>query len=104
MTITASGPQPSMITPSQSDGTRSRSRASSRLIVRSMVKRPRAAWPTVKIAVRGDRGFCRWRLMRWCDSQRIGYALELAKHPALERERRFCPLGPVARMDDHVSG
>jgi hypothetical protein len=27
-----------------------------------------AAWPNVKITIRADSGFCRWRLLRWCDS------------------------------------
>ena len=34
---------------------------------------------------RADSGFCRWRLMRWCDRNGIGYVLGLARNPALER-------------------
>jgi Transposase DDE domain group 1 len=61
----------------------------SRAVLKLLVRRLRAAWPEVKITVRGDSGFCRWRTMRWCDSHGIGYVLGLAKNPALEREGRF---------------
>jgi hypothetical protein len=56
-----------------------------RAILKLLVQRLRAAWPEVKITIRGDSGFCRWRLMRWCDSHGIGYILGLAKNPVLER-------------------
>jgi hypothetical protein len=42
----------------------------------------------VKITIRADSGFCRWRLMRWCDSHGVGYVLGLAKNPVLERTAR----------------
>jgi hypothetical protein len=42
----------------------------------------------VKLTIRGDSGFCRWRLMRWCDSNGIGYVLGLARNPVLERAAR----------------
>ena len=51
----------------------------SRAILKLLVQRLRAAWPGVKITIRGDSGFCRWRLMRWCDSAGIGYVLGLAR-------------------------
>ena len=53
-----------------------------------LVGKLRAAWPEVKITIRADSGFCRWRLMRWCDSQGIGYVLGLAKNPVLQRQAR----------------
>jgi hypothetical protein len=59
-----------------------------RAILKLLVRRLRAAWPDVKITIRGDSGFCRWRLMRWCDSQGIGYILGLAQNPVLLREAR----------------
>ena len=61
----------------------------SRAILKLLVKRLRAVWPAVRITVRADSGFCRWRLMRWCDSHRIGYVLGLARNTVLEREGRF---------------
>lgn len=59
-----------------------------RAVLKLLVDRLRAAWPAVRITIRGDSGFCRWRLMRWCDSHGIGYVLGLARNPALERAAR----------------
>jgi len=56
-----------------------------RALLKLLVQRLRAAWPDVRITIRADSGFCRWRLMRWCDSHGIGYVLGLARNPALER-------------------
>ncbi len=55
-----------------------------RAILKLLVQRLRAAWPDVRIIIRGDSGFCRWRLMRWCDHHGIGYILGLARNPRLE--------------------
>jgi hypothetical protein len=60
----------------------------SRSVLKLLVRKLRAAWPGVKITIRGDSGFCRWRLMRWCDSHGIGYVLGLAKNTVLERAAR----------------
>jgi hypothetical protein len=57
-----------------------------RAILRLLVARLRAAWPTVKITIRGDSGFCRWKLMRWCDRNDISYFLGLKRNPVLERK------------------
>jgi hypothetical protein len=43
-----------------------------------------ATWPDLKITIRGDSGFYRWRTMRWCDSYGIGYILGVAKNSALD--------------------
>jgi Transposase DDE domain group 1 len=59
-----------------------------RSVLKLLVRRLRAAWPQVKITIRADSGFCRWRLMRWCDSHGIGYVLGLAKNAVLERAAR----------------
>jgi Transposase DDE domain group 1 len=59
-----------------------------RAVLKLLVRRLRAVWPEVKITIRGDSGFCRWRLMRWCDSHGIGYVLGLAKNAVLQREAR----------------
>ena len=56
----------------------------SRAILKLLVQRFRQVWPHVKIIVRGDSGFCRWRLMRWCDHNGIGYILGLARNRRLE--------------------
>jgi len=78
-----------------------------RSVLKLLVRRLRAAWPGVKITIRADSGFCRWRLMRWCDSHGIGYVLGLAKNPVLERnavdeieraERQFRQTGQPQRV------
>jgi Transposase DDE domain group 1 len=57
----------------------------SRALLKLLVRRLRLAWPDVKLTIRADSGFCRWRLMRWCDSNGIGYVLGLARNKSLER-------------------
>jgi len=50
-------------------------------VLKFLVARLRQAWPQVKIIFRGDSGFCRWRLLRWCEAQQVGYIVGLAKNP-----------------------
>jgi hypothetical protein len=57
----------------------------SRGILKLLVKRFREVWPEVKIIFRADSGFCRWRLLRWCDKHDIGYIVGLAKNEVLKR-------------------
>jgi hypothetical protein len=57
----------------------------SRAILKSLVKRIRQAWPDVRIIIRGDSGFCRWKLMRWCDRNNVGYIIGLARNSVLEK-------------------
>jgi hypothetical protein len=45
----------------------------------------RAAWPNVKITLRGDSGFCRNELMSWCEANGVAYILGLARNPRLRR-------------------
>jgi hypothetical protein len=56
-----------------------------RAILKLLVRRFREAWPDVKIIVRGDSGFCRWRLMKWCDNNSVFYVFGLAKNKVLQR-------------------
>jgi DDE family transposase len=58
----------------------------SRAITKLLVGRIRERWPNVKIVLRGDSGFCRWRLMRWCDQHGVHYVFGLARNVRLERE------------------
>jgi hypothetical protein len=51
-----------------------------------IVKQIREAWPGVKITLRGDSGFCREELMKWCEEQGIDYVLGLAKNDRLKAE------------------
>jgi hypothetical protein len=53
-----------------------------------IVSQIRQAWPQVKITLRGDSGFCREELMRWCEQEGVDYVLGLAKNPRLKAEIR----------------
>ena len=57
----------------------------SRAILKLLVRRLREVWPNVRIIFRGDSGFCRWKLMRWCDRNGVYYILGLAKNAVLKR-------------------
>lgn len=57
----------------------------SRAILKLLVKRFRQQWPNVRIIFRGDSNFCRWRMMRWCDRNDVGYIIAIARNPVLER-------------------
>ncbi|MEX1196231.1 MAG: IS1380 family transposase [Pseudohongiellaceae bacterium] len=52
-------------------------------ILKLLVKRMRQAWPQVKIIFRGDSGFCRWRMLRWCEKNKVDYVVGLAKNARL---------------------
>jgi hypothetical protein len=55
-----------------------------RAVLKLLVTRLRQAWPSVRIIFRADSGFCRWRLMRWCDSNGVGYVIGLARNVRLQ--------------------
>ena len=52
-------------------------------ILALLVKRLRQAWPQVKIILRGDSGFCRWRMLSWCERHDVGYIVGIAKNKRL---------------------
>ena len=39
----------------------------------------RRHWPKTRINIRGDSGFCRESIMRWCEEHDVGYVLGLAR-------------------------
>lgn len=51
--------------------------------VKRIVERLRAAWPGVKIVLRGDSGFCRERLMQWCEDEGVDFLFGLPKNTRL---------------------
>lgn len=53
--------------------------------VERIVRQIRAVWPTVRIIVRGDSGFCRENLMAWCEANQVDYLFGLAKNKRLLR-------------------
>jgi hypothetical protein len=72
-----------------------------------IVARLRECWPGVAILVRGDSGFCRDHLMRWCEANGVDFLFGLAKNARLLRERgpaleqaqqQFAQTGEPARV------
>jgi hypothetical protein len=68
----------------------------------------RRYWPDVRILVRGDSGFCREHLMRWCEANGVDFVFGLAKNQRLRRilgkelheaQEQFARTGEPARVD-----
>ena len=53
-------------------------------ILSLLVKAIRQHWPNVQIIFRGDSGFCRWKLLRWCERHEVQYIVGLAKNDRLK--------------------
>jgi hypothetical protein len=53
--------------------------------IQRIVAQLRAAWPNVKIILRGDSGFCRNELMSWCQANQVDYVFGLARNQRLRR-------------------
>jgi hypothetical protein len=53
-------------------------------ILALLVKALRKRWPKVKIILRADSGFCRWKMLRWCERVGVNYIVGLAKNQRLE--------------------
>jgi Transposase DDE domain group 1 len=72
-----------------------------------IVKQIREAWPEVKIVIRGDSGFCREEVMKWCEDHGVDYVLGLAKNERLKKAiaaeleevaREYAQTGKAARV------
>lgn len=72
-----------------------------------IVARIREFWPEVRILIRGDSGFCRDEIMRWCEDHDVGFLLGLAKNKRLKRiigqelhqaQQQFAQTGRAARV------
>ena len=53
--------------------------------IRRIVAQLRAAWPEVKIILRGDSGFCRNELMSWCENSAVDFVFGLARNQRLRK-------------------
>jgi hypothetical protein len=53
--------------------------------IQRIVAQVRAAWPAVKIILRGDSGFCRNELLSWCEDNGVDYVFGLARNQRLRR-------------------
>jgi hypothetical protein len=52
-------------------------------IVKILVGELRKVWPEVKITIRADSGFCRVKLLRWCERHSVNYAIGIARNTRL---------------------
>lgn len=52
-------------------------------ILSLLVKRLRRKWPKVNLIFRGDSGFCRQKMLNWCDKNKVKYIVGLAKNSRL---------------------
>jgi len=61
-------------------------------ILKLLVTRLRQTWPQVKIVFRGDSGFCRQRILNYCERADVHYLIGLARNTRLERMTEFVEL------------
>ena len=52
-------------------------------VIKLLVTRLRLAWPNTRFIVRADSGFCRRRLLQWCERAGVGYIVGLARNARL---------------------
>ena len=52
-------------------------------ILKWLVSKLRSAWPDVQIIFRGDSGFCRRRILHWCDTHDVGFIVGLPRNSRL---------------------
>jgi hypothetical protein len=58
-------------------------------ILKLLVCRLRQAWPEVRIIFRGDSGFCRQRVINWCERSGVHYIIGLARNSRLEAQVEY---------------
>ena len=75
-----SQPLVAYLRPSKIDGAKH-----AKAITKLLVEYLRQHWPNVKITIRGDGGFCRWKLMRWCEKHNVSYCFGAFRNAVLER-------------------
>ena len=73
--------------PSRIDGARHAA-----AILKLLVKRLRQVWPEVRIIFRGDSGFCRQRIINYCERCGVHYIVGLARNTRLQQITEFLEL------------
>jgi hypothetical protein len=61
-------------------------------ILKLLVRRLRQEWPGVRIIFRGDSGFCRQRVINWCERSGVHYIVGLARNARLEAQVEYAQL------------
>ncbi|OOG23936.1 IS1380 family transposase [Thioalkalivibrio denitrificans] len=67
-----------------------------------LVKRLRQNWPKVRIVLRADSGFCRWKMLRWCERHNVDYLVGIARNERLTAQAR--PFLDAAEQAFQTSG
>lgn len=52
-------------------------------ILALLVKKLRQKWPRVKIVFRGDSGFCKHKMLDWCEKNKVDYIIGIGKNSRL---------------------
>ena len=61
-------------------------------ILKLLVTRLRQKWPQVRIVFRGDSGFCRQRILNYCERADVNYIIGLARNTRLQQITQFLEL------------
>jgi Transposase DDE domain group 1 len=61
-------------------------------ILKLLVKKLRSVWPDVGITFRGDSGFCRQRILNYCERADVGFIVGLARNARLQQITEFAEL------------
>jgi hypothetical protein len=72
-------------------------------VLKLLVTRLRQAWPDVQIIFRGDSGFCRHRMMDWCDRHGVGYIIGIARNKRLEAISSRV-MNKAAKLQEKIGG
>lgn len=74
-----------------------------RNVIKRIVARIRSRWPDVKILLRGDSGFVRENLVRWCERNRVDYIFGLARNGyLLHKARKIRSRAAVEMVDSNA--
>ena len=68
-------------------------------ILKLLVRRLRQKWPKVRIVFRGDSGFCRQRILNYCERADVRDIVGLARNPRLQNITEFLELAMKDRFE-----
>jgi hypothetical protein len=68
-----------VLRPSKIDGAKNAA-----AVIKLLITRLRQVWPDTRFIVRGDSGFCRRRLLLWCERSGVNYLVGLARNARLQ--------------------
>jgi len=57
-------------------------------ILSLLVRAIRERFPDTQIVLRADSGFCRWRMLRWCERKNVYYCVGIARNSRLQEKAR----------------